>query len=257
MFPVRDKNTGATKYVSRSKATVLDNKDPLKRGRVRVDHPLLGQTGWIPYLRTNSTFDPPEIGDVVYVEADAGVYNYPVAWGNLTRGLSSGSSSLQEQFQRNVPTNRGWVTPGGNALELDDGPASGSGDSGEQGVRITTIDGNKLDISDTGEKISIKDVGGNSIELTYGQGGIIGITLNSVKNVHIIAAKDATIETTGKTIVQAGGEVDVTASGKCVVTASEIDLNGSAGKVLTTATDPVVDTIYGAPTVGVPTVKAG
>lgn len=241
MFPIKDKTLGITKYAGRSKATVVDNKDPKKKGRIRVQHPILGLTGWIPYLKTNSVFDPPEPGDIVFVELDCGVANYPVAWGNQTKRIDDGPSLLQEEFQRNVPTNRGMVTPRGNALELDDGSAPNSGDSAQQGIRLTTIAGNKLNLSDDGSKINIQDVAGNSVELSYGEGGIIGVTINSTKNVHIVAQNDVTVEATGK----------------ATVTASEIDLNGSAGEVLTTVTDPVVDLIYGTPTMGVPTVKAG
>ena len=49
MFRTRDQN-GNVKYVSRSKAKVIDNRDPFNRGRIVVDHPLLGETVWIEYL---------------------------------------------------------------------------------------------------------------------------------------------------------------------------------------------------------------
>lgn len=69
----------------------------------------------------------------------------------------------------------------------------------------------------------------------------------------------------GNIVEMKAGEVNITVAGKCtvnssgetVVNASTIKLNGASGDVLTNVTDPIVDTIYGVPTVGVPTVKSG
>lgn len=67
----------------------------------------------------------------------------------------------------------------------------------------------------------------------------------------------ATLTTQKDVDLKVTGDVNVTASGKAVVNASEVNLNGSAGNILTTVSDPVIDTIFGIPTTGVPTVKAG
>ena len=72
MFRVKDQN-GKYKYSGRSRATVVDNRDPFNRGRILVDHPIVGPTTWIEYLRTPGHFTVPSIGEVVYVEGDAGV----------------------------------------------------------------------------------------------------------------------------------------------------------------------------------------
>jgi hypothetical protein len=72
MFQTRDASFNTIKYAGRSRAIVLDNNDPLSKGRIIVDHPLLGETVWIPYLAVAGCFSVPEIGDVVYVECDAG-----------------------------------------------------------------------------------------------------------------------------------------------------------------------------------------
>ena len=57
--------------------------------------------------------------------------------------------------------------------------------------------------------------------------------------------------------INVSGNCNLTAGGNVVVQGSQITLNGSAGQVLTTVTDPVIDLITGAPTTGVPTVLAG
>jgi len=77
--------------------------------------------------------------------------------------------------------------------------------------------------------------------------------------------KDLDLNITGDVNLVAQGDLNATVSGDCNATvtgkliakAQEIDLNGNAGSVLTTVTDPVVDTIFGEPTMGVDSVKAG
>ena len=80
MFRVKDQN-GKTKYSGRSRAIVLDNRDPLNKGRIIVDNPITGPTTWVDYLRTPAHFTVPSIGDVVYIEGDAGVAEYPIVTG--------------------------------------------------------------------------------------------------------------------------------------------------------------------------------
>lgn len=81
--------------------------------------------------------------------------------------------------------------------------------------------------------------------------------VNAKSNANVTAGADCNVKASGKVTVQAGADCNVTASGNAVVKAAEITLNGSGGKILTTTTDPVVDTIFGAPTEGVSTVKSG
>lgn len=94
-------------------------------------------------------------------------------------------------------------------------------------------------------------------------GGMNKITMDStgvkvdVKGKCVITSSDETDITCTKAVINASGAVDLTAGGNVVVAGAQIQLNGSSGMVLTTVTDPVVDLITGAPTVGVPTVLAG
>lgn len=89
------------------------------------------------------------------------------------------------------------------------------------------------------EKDGSFQVDNSSTQLRLDKNGTITLT----------AKKDANI------VVQ--GDANITASGKAIVKASEINLNGAGGQILTTTTDPVIDTIFGIPTTGVPTVKSG
>src|ERR1043165_4513828 len=136
MFQVKDNALGNIKYVGISRAIVIDNNDPLKRGRIRVNSPVLGETTWIPYLTPPGMFLVPDIDDVVYIQCDGGFYTHPVAWGNLNYG-DDDDLQFPEEFQRASPTNRGIYTPGGHLIEIDDGEhAAGT----KRGIRITTID---------------------------------------------------------------------------------------------------------------------
>lgn len=78
-------------------------------------------------------------------------------------------------------------------------------------------------------------------------------------SITILAAKsgELTITTSGDANITVGGDCNVNSTGKTSITASEIDLNGGLAEVLTTMSDPVIDSIYGQPTVGFATVKTG
>lgn len=159
MFQVKDNSKGSIKYAGRSRAIVVDNIDPLKKGRVRVDHPLTGETEWIDYLHVPGIHSAPEIGDIVYVEADAGFATHPICWGNISKGYGN-PEDLPVEFQRNKPTNRGFYTPEGHLIELDDGKDL-LGTS--KGIRITTSDGSKIHLNEEPTKQSLE------IELSSGQ----------------------------------------------------------------------------------------
>lgn len=98
------------------------------------------------------------------------------------------------------------------------------------------------------------------------------VNINATGDVNVVAEGNATVQCVDVSLtasgkgtadisadleVTVGGDCKATVSGKLVAQASEIDLNGSSGMVLTNVTDPVIDLITGAPTMGVPTVKAG
>lgn len=223
MFRTIDKNTNSVRYITRSVAKVVDNRDPLKRGRIRVFHNLLGKTVWIPYLRLSIAFEPPKVNDLVYIECDVGYPEYPVAWGIITSGKDA-EPNIPEEFKRTVPTNRGFFSPGGHLVELDDGEATPTGDPAvntpsnvKKGIRITTSGGHKIHLSedDNDLKILIEDKNGNKIDMDSNSGTLV---------------------------------VNVSGS---------IELNGNTGNVLTTETSPIIDTVYGGLHIGSTKVKAG
>lgn len=76
---------GRTHYYGKYRGTVVDNLDPLKRGRLRVTAPaVLGTVQvWampcVPYAGPNLGFYAmPEVGTGVWVEFEAGDVSYPI-----------------------------------------------------------------------------------------------------------------------------------------------------------------------------------
>jgi hypothetical protein len=164
--PIRGRD-GEIYYLGCSKAIVIDNKDPLNKGRIRVASPVFGGSGtcWMNYLTpSDGIFCPPDIGSVVYVEAGGGDKDYPIATHTVNDGPES-NPDTPVVFRRAVPTNRGWVSPGtldangapisrttGHSIELDDGLAQvdGAGNvthtTSGRGVKITTSTGHTIEL---------------------------------------------------------------------------------------------------------------
>lgn len=241
MFRVKDISANSDKWVSRMKAVVVDNRDPQRKGRVKVDNPVLGND-WIPVLRTNGTFDPPEIGDVVYVEADAGSPEDGIASGTFTKD----NPNLPDEYRKNIPSVRGMFTPEGHRIELDDGdaanenaadPTSGPAvppthTTTNRGVRITTSGGQKIHVVEDSaggtEHILLETSKGNSIKIDFGNDTI---TVNSNDKVEVLAGGD---------IVQTG---------------ATIQLNGTLSGITTANSHlGVIDLITGVPVIPSPTV---
>jgi hypothetical protein len=108
----------------------------------------------------------------------------------------------------------------------------------------TDNDGNVVDSSQGNTVVSIETDGSFQIQHST-------ITFRLDRN------GTATLTTNQDLDLNVTGDVNATVNGTCSVTAEEINLNGDGGMVLTTETDPVVDSIFGVPTIGVPNVKSG
>lgn len=247
MFQVKDNAIGNLKYTSRSRAVVVDNNDPLKRGRIRVLSPVLGNTNWIPYLTSPGMFSVPDINAVVYLEADGGSYNHPVAWGNLNYGSDS-DLKFPSTFQRVSPTNRGMYTPGGHLLEIDDGEdptgtKRGFRFTGSQGTILhikeepadnsftfKTINGTTLKIDGTSDAISLTAAFGDTFSVSAAN-GIQGSTpsgtiLSMVNGTVALVAQDSMAFTT------ANGPLSINAgSGDLTESGNVISLDGTGGKL--------------------------
>lgn len=143
----------------------------------------------------------------------------------------------------------------GNPIDASQGPTSISIEkNGSFQVAHDTVSF-RLDRSGDATLTTKKDtnlnVSGNVNIIVQGNANV------QCQDVSVKASGSANVETGADASLKIGGDCNATVSGKMKAKASIIELNGSAGSILTTATDPVVDTIFGIPTVGVPTVKAG
>lgn len=217
-----------SKWAGRSKGIIIDNRDPAQKGRVKVASVVFGTTGFIPYIHTDDAFyGPPDIGAVVYVVAAGGDPDYPVAIGVVNDGPAS-DPDTPSPFRRDVPTNRGWVSPGeldnegrpvlpngGHSIELDDGLATVSDGNVTQtaesrGVRVTTSGGHLLRMMEEGadgaqeNRVEAKTTGGQSVEMvddSDAAGQQVVVKDADGRTIEIIKATDKiTIRNQNKTI---------------------------------------------------------
>lgn len=213
MFQTKDNSMGSLRYAGRSRAVVVDNDDPLKRGRIRVNSPVLGETNWIPYLTEPGTFNVPAVDSVVYIECDGGYYSHPVAWGNLNYGADD-DLQFPEVFQRVSPTNRGLYTPGGLLLEIDDGEDPINFTS--RGVRLTTAGETLIDLKDESldKSFTFEFASGTNFKIDSVADSFV-FEANFGDRLEISAAngiQHTTPAAGGTTISQKGGKIDFTST---------------------------------------------
>jgi hypothetical protein len=155
---------GEDSWFGKSKAIVIDNKDPGMKGRIRVYSPVFGETPFIPVIvPDDGFFAVPDMFSVVYIEADGGDKDYLIVTGVVNDGPDN-NPDTPEDFRRQVPTNRGIFSSGrldsqgrplatnaGHSIQLDDGLATTS--NGEivhtreqSGVRLNTAGGHSLSL---------------------------------------------------------------------------------------------------------------
>jgi uncharacterized protein involved in type VI secretion and phage assembly len=155
------------KYYGPYRAKVKSNRDPQGIGRIRVSCPraLIQDSPWIlPMMHgagsSSGEFWPPEPGDTVWVFFDNGNPETPGSYigGWFTQG------DLHEDIAPTAgesPMKRGWVSPGGHRVILDD-------TKDKKAITITTEAGSKITLDDTdgGESILIRHKNGKIVKIT-------------------------------------------------------------------------------------------
>jgi Rhs element Vgr protein len=165
-------------------ATVVNNDDPEKLGRIKVKFPWLEseETIWIRFLTPHAGEDRgwyaiPEIGDEVLVGYEFGDPNHPIALGALynKNAAPPGAASTPENDIKLIRTKAG------NEIKIND-------QSGSEEIAIATKDGdNKIVLNMAGPSISIESKGDISIKGS-------NISIESDQKIKLKAGTDADIE---------------------------------------------------------------
>jgi len=190
-------------------ATVVDNADPDKLGRIKVKFPWLEaeETIWIRLVTPHAGADRgwyaiPEIGDEVLVGYEFGSPRYPIALGTLYNKDAAPPSNATVD-DNNVKLFR---TKGGNQIEIKD-------ESGSEAISITTKDGeNKLVLDMSGPSITIESSGDVSIK---------------GKNVVIESDQEITLKAGSNANIEAGGSMKTKASGTMDVEGATVTVKGN------------------------------
>jgi phage baseplate assembly protein V len=192
-------------------AIVVDNLDPEKEGRVKLQFPWFDEDMVTEWCRVRQlyagngygTFFVPEVGDEVLVAFVHGDMREPVVLGGLYNGQDKPPSHREQDKDQKMVR-----TKAGHELLFDDS-------SGERRIRLTTAGAHVVDLDDKDKKVSVKTSGGHEVELDDGSGKI-------------------TVKTSGGASVVldgAGGQVTVSAA-TVVLDATSVKAGG-AGASLT------------------------
>lgn len=111
---------GIGRYYSTYRGRVVDNQDPLKLNRLKIEVPDITQTlvwaypvGMAGNLKSGFKYLTPEPNDIVFVQFRSGDPNYPL-WFHC----GWAKSQVPQELEKNSVL--GLVTPNGNKLFLDD-----------------------------------------------------------------------------------------------------------------------------------------
>lgn len=205
---------------------VTNNKDELKKGRVKVKLPTGGEeSDWamvaMPMAgKEMGMYMLPEVGDRVVVSFMAGDINYPIVIGSLwdEKNLPPANNDDGKNNIRMIKSRSG------HQIILDD-----NADGKKEKIEIKTKSGHTILLDDAsgGEKIEIKDKTGKN-----------EITLNSANNEVVVASggkvtiKDgqgSTVEMSpGKVAVTSKGELQISGQSKIAIKAQMIEIEAGA-----------------------------
>lgn len=211
------------RYYGKYRGLVTDNRDPDKRGRLKLRVPAIladQETDWalpcLPFsgMAGAGLFLVPEVDAQVWVEFEAGDLNRPI-W---TGGFWPKADQVPEEASRDEPTTRLLQTPSGHVLQFDDA-------SGEEQIRLhhasdaelvidnngsltlTDAKGNQLTLDAENREILIEDANGNSVSLTAS-----GTSIED-SNGNQLEMSGSGIRVKGQQVVVEGGQVMLAGQG--------------------------------------------
>lgn len=225
--------------------TVDTNEDPEFLGRIKIKVGVLGDeyvTEWaFPASMVGGSgsglYMPPDVDASVQVMFLDGDPEVPVYFGGFW-SAPDGVSEVPEEFQREIPTNRGYKSPGGHIWEVDDAEDT-------QGIRWTSIGGIQVGMDDSLTKFFIRTPGGHIMTLDDTPGAE-EVSLRHSAGSQYVMNKDGSI--TAATPKGAGGSFFLNAAGKettifgadgsMISMTDKITLSAKGGKVaFTVGTD--------------------
>jgi uncharacterized protein involved in type VI secretion and phage assembly len=144
-----------------AEALVVDVMDPDRECRVRLRLPWLDSQQETEWCRSTAVFAgngygstwTPEEGDEVLVAFVHGDLRYPVVLGGMFNGQDKPPSARDEQTNAKV-----FRTKLGHELVFDDS-------NGSHKVQLTTSDGHRLELDDSGRALSLISKSGHGVSI--------------------------------------------------------------------------------------------
>jgi len=214
-------------YYGKYRGFVVDNRDPEKRGRLKLKVPtVLGDqdTGWalpcLPFggFTNQGLFMIPEVDAQVWVEFEEGNLDHPIWVGVFWQQ----TSDTPQEAALDEPTTRMIRTPSGHVLQFDD-------KSGEEQFRLAHPAGTELTINPQG-----------TVELTDAAGA--KLTMDAESNKVILQDSNGntvTMDASGTVIQDSNGnKVEMAAAGitlqgtKIVLDGVQVHAGGEGGEPL-------------------------
>jgi Rhs element Vgr protein len=197
-------------------AVVLDNNDPDKLGRIKVQFPWndSDETPWVRLMtphagKERGWYCLPEIGDEVLVGYEQGLPDYPIALGALYNKENVPPADAVDP-DNNVKM---FMTKSGNRIVLTD-------KDGEEKIEIITKDGKNLITMQTGGPTTIESEGAINIK------GGDDITFEGA-NIKLDSKGEITIKSATDTKIEAGTNLNTKASAQFQIEGLTVTVKGN------------------------------
>lgn len=213
------------KRYGKCRGIVTDNKDPQKRGRLKLLIPsVLGDqaSDWalpcVPYggAAQQGMFMVPDIDAQVWVEFEEGDIHRPIWVGTFWQQ----TSDVPEEAAKDEPTTRLLQTGSGHILQFDD-------DAGEEQFRLFHPAGAAMLIDKNGT-VSLTDASGATVTLDADAGEILIEDANG--NSLLMRASGSTVEDANGNTLEMGPSGITVKGQQIVLEGSQVLLGGQGGE---------------------------
>ena len=228
------------RYFGKYRGTVVDNQDPSKLGRLKLQVPsVLGSdvvTGWaMPCTPYGGAADVgflyiPAVGSGVWAEFEEGDLEFPIWCGTFWSAPNGdselpkpnkGSDGTEESDIQDPPTSKIIKTAKGHTLQFEDADGSEmvllvEGSQGhfltmdQNGITLTDSNANKIEMTSDGTTVT--DANGNKIEMTSSGIAVTDVTGNKIEMsssaFKLSASVPFTIDASGQTVAIKGSAID-------------------------------------------------